>query len=141
MINQFRILNEAKYFSSGIFQNYLVFMPDKKYIRYVNGTSWINSWKSNRMWQGNIEKINKSGRNLAQVFVDHHIFSDINFNGHCLIKNNISITKKVINLYFLDTTQRALHVESTSIRRGYYVDTSKTKFRPISTSFPRTSSM
>ena len=49
LINQFRILNEAKYFSSGIFQNYLVFMPDKKYIRYVNGTSWINSWKSNRM--------------------------------------------------------------------------------------------
>ena len=31
--------------------------------------------------------------------------------------------------------------EWTSIRRGYYVDTSKTKFRRISTSFPRTFSM
>ena len=33
------------------------------------------------------------------------------------------------------TTQRAHHVESTSFWRGYYVDTSKTKFRRISTSF------
>ena len=35
-------------------------------------------------------------------------------------------------------TQWAHHVESTQIRRGYYVDTSKTEFRQISTSFPRT---
>ena len=40
-----------------------------------------------------------------------------------------------------EDTQRAHHVESTSIQRGYYVDTSKTKFRRISTSFPRTFSM
>ena len=40
-----------------------------------------------------------------------------------------------------EIAQRAHHVESTSIRRGYYVDTSKTKFRRISTSFPRTFSM
>ena len=35
-------------------------------------------------------------------------------------------------------TQRAYHVESTSIPRGYYVDTLKTKFQRFSTSFPRT---
>ena len=35
-------------------------------------------------------------------------------------------------------TQRTHHVESTSIRRGYYVDTLKTKFRRVSTSFPHT---
>ena len=38
-------------------------------------------------------------------------------------------------------SQWAHQVESTWIRRGYYVDTSKTKFRRISTSFPRTFSM
>ena len=37
--------------------------------------------------------------------------------------------------------QQELHVELTSIRREYYVDTSKSKFRRISTSFPRTFSM
>ena len=35
-------------------------------------------------------------------------------------------------------TQRAHHVESTLIRRRYYIDTLKTKFRRISTSFPHT---
>ena len=35
-----------KYFSSGIFQNYLVFIPDKKYIKYFSGTTRINSWKN-----------------------------------------------------------------------------------------------
>ena len=38
-------------------------------------------------------------------------------------------------------TQRAPHVESTSIQRVYYVDASRAKFRQISTSFPHTSSM
>ena len=45
------------------------------------------------------------------------------------------------NFKRLEATQRAHHVESMSIRRGYYVDTSKSKFRRISTSFPRTFSM
>ena len=34
-------------------------------------------------------------------------------------------------------TQWAHHVESTQIRRRYYVDTSKSEFRQIYTSFPR----
>ena len=33
MINKFSILNGVKYFSSGIFQNELVFVPAKKYIK------------------------------------------------------------------------------------------------------------
>ena len=37
--------------------------------------------------------------NFARIFVDHYLMPYLNFNGHCLIKNNISIAKKVINLY------------------------------------------
>ena len=33
LINRFKILNGAKCFSSGIFPNYLVFKPEKKYIK------------------------------------------------------------------------------------------------------------
>ena len=98
MINKFSILNGAKYFSSGIFQNYLVFMPAKKYIKYFSGTTRINSWKYNGMSEENIENITKSDSNFAPTFVDHHVLPDINFNGHCLI-NNTYIPKKVINLY------------------------------------------
>ena len=46
-----------------------------------------------------IENITKSDSNFAPTFVDHHLLSDRNFNGHCLINNNISIPEKVMNLY------------------------------------------
>ena len=44
-----------------------------------------------------IENVIKSDRNFAPTFVDHHLLLDMNFNGHCLIKN-VFIPKKVINL-------------------------------------------
>ena len=99
MINGYKILNGAKYFSSGIFQNYLVFIPAKKYTKYFSGTTKIGSWKSNRMSEENIEDTTKSESNFAPTFVDHYALADINFNGHCLINNNIYIPKKAINLY------------------------------------------
>ena len=97
MINGYKILNGAKYFSWGIFQNYLVFMPAKKYIKYFSGTTRMNLWKSNGMSEENIESITKSDSNFAPTFVDHHVLPDRNFNGHCLI--NVSIPKKITELY------------------------------------------
>ena len=60
LINKFSILNCAKYFSLGMFQIYLVFIPTKKYIKYFSGTTQIESWKSNGMSEGSIEKITKT---------------------------------------------------------------------------------
>ena len=51
------------------------------------------------MPEENIENITKSDSNVAPTFVDHHSVPNINFNGHCLIKNNIFVPIKVINLY------------------------------------------
>ena len=45
------------------------------------------------------EHITKSDSNIVSTFVDHHLLPDMNFSGHCLIKSNNSIPKKVINLY------------------------------------------
>ena len=98
-IDKISILNGTKYFSLGIFQNYLVFIPNIKYIKYFHGNTQIYSWKPNGMSEGSIENITKPDSSFAPTFVDHQILPDINFNGHCLIKNNISIPKKVINLY------------------------------------------
>ena len=50
------------------------------------------------MSEENIENTTKWNKNFTPTFVDHHLLADINFNGHCLIKHNISIPKKVINL-------------------------------------------
>ena len=45
-IDKFSICNGAKYFSSGIFQNYLVFIPARKCIKYFSSTRCIDLWKS-----------------------------------------------------------------------------------------------
>ena len=97
--NKFSILNGAKYSSLEKFENYLVFIPAKKYIKYFTDTTRIEWWKSNGMPEESIENITKSDSNFAATFVDHHFLPEMNFNGHCLIKNNISIPKKVTNLY------------------------------------------
>ena len=120
MINKFSILNGAKDFSSGLFQNYLVFIPPNKYIKYFTGTTWVESWKSNGMSEESIENITKSDSNFAPTFVDHHLLPDMNFNEHCLIKN-ISIPKKVINLYISYTLDHQLRNLSTDFTLGNYL--------------------
>ena len=115
LINKFSIDNGAKYFSSRIFQNYLVFIPAKRSIKYFSGTTQIDSLKSNGISEENIENITKSDSNFAPTFVGHHLLPDITFNGHCLIKN-ISIAKKVINLntsYTLNPGLRNLSIDFT----------------------------
>ena len=115
MINKFNILNGSKYFSSAIFQNYLVSVPAKKYIKYFSGTTRIDSQKSNGMSVGNIENITKSDNNFTPTFADHYLLLDINFNGHCLI-SNIYISKSVINLnisYTLTPWLRNLNTDFT----------------------------
>ena len=74
-------------------QNYFVFIPAKNYIKYFSGTTGICSSEES------IENISKSDKLFAPTFVSHYILPDVNFNGHCLIDINISIPKKIINLY------------------------------------------
>ena len=59
MIHEFGIINGAKYFSLGIFQNYLVFIPAKKYIKCFSDTARINSWKPNGMSEENTKNKTK----------------------------------------------------------------------------------
>ena len=80
LIDEFGIINGAKYFSLGIFQNYLVFITAKKYIKYFTSTTQVESWKSNGLSEESIENITKSDGNFAPTFFDHHVLPDINFN-------------------------------------------------------------
>ena len=84
-----------------MFQNHLVFIPAKTYIKYFSGTTQIKSQKPNGMSEQSIENITKSDSIFAPTFVDHHLLSDKTFSEHCLM-NNISIPKKVINVYISD---------------------------------------
>ena len=69
MINKVSILKETEYFSIGIFQNYLVFRPAKKYVKHFSGITPINSWKSNGMSKENIKNITKSDGNFVRFAI------------------------------------------------------------------------
>ena len=73
MKNKICILNGGKYFSSGIFQNHLVFIPVNKYIKCFSGTTRTDSLKFNEMSEENSKIITKSNSNFAPTFVDYHI--------------------------------------------------------------------
>ena len=49
VVNEFSILNRTIYFTSEVFQNYLVFIPAKKYNKYFSGTTRIELLKSNEI--------------------------------------------------------------------------------------------
>ena len=117
LINKFSILNGAKHFSSGIFQNCLVFIPTKKYIRFFSGTTHIDWRKSNGVSEENIENVIKSDSNFTPTFVDHHVLPCITFNGHCLI-NIIYMPKSVINLYISYTLNPQLRTLNTDFTLG-----------------------
>ena len=61
------------------------------------------------MLEESIEKITKSN----SLFY-YYILSDINFNGHSLINNSISLPKKVINLYLSDILNAWLRDSNTN---------------------------
>ena len=121
MTNKLSFVNGAKKFSPGKLQNYLVFIPGKKYIKYFTGTTWINSRKSNGASIENIENKSKSDSNLAPSFVDYHILQDINFRRHCLINNKVSIPKKVLNVYIAYTLIQWLRDSNTDFTLGNFL--------------------
>ena len=88
-------------------------MPIIRYIKYVHATTKIYSWDSNGMSKESIENITKSDSNLALTFVDHPSLPDINFNGHFFIKTNVSIPKKVKNVYISYTLDPQLRNSNT----------------------------
>ena len=65
------------------------------------------------MSEENIENITKS-----DSFCYHHLLPDMNFNGYCLIKKNISIPKNVINLYISCTLGPQLKNLNTDFTLG-----------------------
>ena len=80
-MDKFGIINAAKCFSLGIFQNYLVFIPAKKYIKYFTNTTQAESWKSNGMSGESLQYITKSDSNFKPTFADHYLLPGMNFNG------------------------------------------------------------
>ena len=106
------MINGTKYFCLETFQNYLVFIPAKKYNAYFHATTRTYLWKSNRTSEESTGNITKSDSNFAPTFVDHHSLPNTTVNGHRL-KQNVFIPKKVINLHISYTLDPQLRNKNT----------------------------
>ena len=62
-------LNGARYFSSEILQNYIIFLPTKEYLRLFTNTSKVYSWKSKGFSEESIENIITSDINFVPTLV------------------------------------------------------------------------
>ena len=65
------------------------------------------------MFEEIIENITKSDSLFAPTFVNDYILPHVNFDGHCLLNNNISIPKKVCFLHTKSIVMRFKH--------GFYI--------------------
>ena len=66
--------------------------------------------------------ITKSDSNFAQTIVDHHLLPEINFNGHCLIKNIIIYAlESNKSIYFLTHLSPQLRNLNTDITLGNFL--------------------
>ena len=70
------------------------------------------------MSEESIENMTKSDINIAPTFVDDHLLPSMNFNRQCLIKNDIFVHKKVINLHICYTIGAHLRNLNTDFTLG-----------------------
>ena len=97
------------------------------------------------MSEESIEDITRSNSLFAPTFVNHCILPYVNFNGQCLINDNISIPKKVKYLYIsykLNPWLRNLNVDFTlnkclfgSVELTKNTDPNKHKYSAYGTGF------
>ena len=114
LINKYKICNGAKYFSSEMFQNYLVFISAKKSI--LNFLVAQLKFICGNLKEESIKNITTSDNTFALTLVETCLLPTAKFNGNCLIRNNVYNFRKIINLYIsytLDTWSRDLNTGFT----------------------------
>ena len=105
LINEYKILDGARYFFPGILQNYLMFLSNKKYFRFFTNISQVLLWKSKEFLKESIENITTSDNSFGPTLINYYPLLDIKIDGHCLInKNNTPLS--IIILYISYTLYR-----------------------------------
>ena len=105
LINEYKILDGARYFFPGILQNYLMFLSNKKYFRFFTNISQVLLWKSKEFLKESIENIATSDNSFGPTLINYYPLPDIKIDGHCLInKNNTPLS--IIILYISYTLYR-----------------------------------
>ena len=69
------------------------------YFKFFSGTTDIYLWKSKETPEESIENITTPDNTFPQTLVNSYPLSHKKLAGNCLINSNMSVFKKVINLY------------------------------------------
>ena len=70
---------------AGTLQNYLIFLPNKKYFKFSTNISKLFTWKLIVYAEENIENTTTSNSNSAPALINYCPLLDIKFNENCLI--------------------------------------------------------
>ena len=82
LINRYKILNGRKYFTSGILQNYSIFLSAKRYFGFFTNTSQVYSQKSKEFSEESIENITALDSKFAPTSINYYLLPNVKFNGH-----------------------------------------------------------
>ena len=114
LINGYKILNEARYYSLRTLQNHLIYFSLKKYFRFFTIASKVLSWKSMGLSEESIGNITIPDSNFSLTLINYYPLPYIKFNGNCLINNNNNSSFGAVNLYIcymLDCCSRDLNTD------------------------------
>ena len=103
-------------FSSGVLKYYLVFTSANRYINFFKNTHEIYSWKSKGKSEESIKNPPGLDNTVDQSLINSYLLPDVKLGGNCLMNSNISVLRKVVNLYIsykLDTWSRGLNTDFT----------------------------
>ena len=79
-------------------KNLILFVSNKKYIKFFTKTSKIFKWKPVGYAEENVSNITTSNSNFAPALINYYPLPDIKFNGNCLTNNNNVIAFDIIFL-------------------------------------------
>ena len=83
-------------------QNYLVFQSSKKYLKVIDNTDYVSSWKSKGLSTETIKPPSTSDNSLTPAVSYYGTKTRVKFIGSCLKQPKISYTHgKVVNIYIV----------------------------------------
>ena len=112
LTNGYKILNGARYFSSGTLQKPKIYFSYRECLRFFNITYEVSSCKAIGLSEKSIENITPLDSNFVSALINYYPSPDIKFDVCCLICNNNDPPLGAVSLYiFLDRWSRNLEAD------------------------------
>ena len=116
-------------------QNYLVFQSSKKYLKVIDNTDYVSSWKSKGLSTETIKPPATYDNSLTPAVSYYVTKTRVKFNGSCLKQPNVSYTHgKVINIYIVyELGVSTSHFDDPTLKSCLFGEVTLTKNADIDT--------